>query len=218
MKNKENAKGFAPILILILLVLIGVGAYYFGTKNKSVSTPVASFQPSSSPLAKPTADPTAGWKTYTNGKVSFKYPESLNLTSSKGTIFLTAQNIQTGKYPAVMFYSMDNPKNLTIQQYDEQMSREGPDPGLYSAYVGSNEVIATQKNLGGVTAYFMKDGNCEPLTCDILSFSYNGKIYIMENIFEATVDNNYGTVDIVNKSAEMRPIFDQILSTFKFTN
>lgn len=74
---KKNNHGFAPIIILTLIVLIAGGAYYFGTlKNKNTSTTVTSVQPSSSPIINPSADPTTNWKTYTNRTlgITLKYP------------------------------------------------------------------------------------------------------------------------------------------------
>jgi hypothetical protein len=79
-KNRKNTKGFAPIIILILLVLIAGGAYHFGTKNKIIPTPVASVQPSSSPTASqaPNGD-LANWKTYSGKVFQYKYPDNLYL-------------------------------------------------------------------------------------------------------------------------------------------
>jgi len=73
----KNSRGFIQIVIILLaLVLVAAGAYYFGTKNKSVQAPTASVQPSANPVA--TADPTVNWKTYTNKKYGYKfqYPEN----------------------------------------------------------------------------------------------------------------------------------------------
>lgn len=85
-------KGFAPILIILgIVLLLGVagGAYYFGQVSVKVptspsQTPVPTSQTSISPtqpVVKTTVSPTptvvdetANWKTYTGNKYSFKYP------------------------------------------------------------------------------------------------------------------------------------------------
>src|SRR5450830_581338 len=77
MKNKTNSRGFVQIiLILAVLVLVAGGAYYFGTKNKTVPAPTVSIQPSSSPVASFTPDPTANWKTVSNQFWIFKIPQN----------------------------------------------------------------------------------------------------------------------------------------------
>ncbi len=78
-------KGFAPILILVgILVIIGVagGAYYFGKSQVSKSqlpNPVVASQtpqPTTAPQPSSASDETANWKTYTNDywKFQFQYP------------------------------------------------------------------------------------------------------------------------------------------------
>jgi len=78
---KQN--GFAPILILIAIVVVGAigGAYYLGTKKapepqtSTTSSPAVQTTPSPSS----TPDETADWKTYTNTKIGFviKYPPNI---------------------------------------------------------------------------------------------------------------------------------------------
>lgn len=72
-------KGFAPIIILVLIALGVVG--YFGYKNlRSNSLPT----PTLSATALATADPTANWKTYTTSKkygfyFTFNYPPNYSV-------------------------------------------------------------------------------------------------------------------------------------------
>lgn len=79
-------KGFAPILIVLLIAVVGIGGYLIYTnysndrsnQTKSSPTPVVTTQtPQSTPSTTP-ADETANWKTYTNTKLKleFKYPTS----------------------------------------------------------------------------------------------------------------------------------------------
>lgn len=79
-------KGFAPLIIVIMLALVGVVGYlaFQNTQLRKV-LPTPTQTPSSTasitatqvtPTVKPTADPTANWKTYlnTSSKYSIKYP------------------------------------------------------------------------------------------------------------------------------------------------
>lgn len=77
-------KGFAPILILIVLVVLaGVsgGAYYL--VKSSNNRPELQPRVSGSPTAQLTQDKTPNWKTYTNDKFrySIQYPENLKHSS-----------------------------------------------------------------------------------------------------------------------------------------
>jgi hypothetical protein len=118
MKNKRNSRGracrqagFAPIIILILLVLVVGGVFYFATKNKSVPSPVASTQPSSSPIVISTPDPaTANWKTYTNNQYDFslKYPSYMTLKNiESGVLLQKAIHIKADKNDPKMYPAWD---------------------------------------------------------------------------------------------------------------
>ncbi len=115
-KRFKNSSGFIQIvMILVVLALIG-GAYYFGTlKSKTnvvsevptqTSNPIVSTEPVANPTAKPTVDPTAGWKTYANEKmkISLKYP-----STSGFQIFYFPDNndlvfaINTAQYDPIFF-------------------------------------------------------------------------------------------------------------------
>jgi hypothetical protein len=78
-------KGFAPILIVVLIALVvGGGAYYLGTKKSSLPT----F--SSSKIPSTIFDETANWKTYTNTKFgySLKYPADKFTDCSEEDVFM----------------------------------------------------------------------------------------------------------------------------------
>jgi hypothetical protein len=92
---KKN--GFVQIIVIILVVLaIIVGVYYFGTKNKVVITPVASTQPSATPIVISTPDPaTANWKTFSDLKFSIKYPSDWNLNES---VFMDKNNNKVAEF------------------------------------------------------------------------------------------------------------------------
>ncbi len=64
----KNSKGFIQIIIiLVVLVLIG-GAYYFGTKNKINENTVSEI-----PITEPTPD-TSSWKDFSGSDFSVKTP------------------------------------------------------------------------------------------------------------------------------------------------
>ena len=73
--------------IVVLVFVVGAGAYYFGTKQTQIisqpqqSTPVTTTQPlpTSLPTNSPSSSTTANWKIYSNQKwgLSIKYPQNL---------------------------------------------------------------------------------------------------------------------------------------------
>lgn len=81
--RKMNQRGFAPILVIIaILIAVGAGAYYLGTQKPKESTSLPQ-----TPQATPT--PTikeSNWKSYSdkNLKVSFEYPPDWREKSGTG--------------------------------------------------------------------------------------------------------------------------------------
>lgn len=107
LSERSDSKGFAPLLILIgilLLVGVGAGAYFLGTQRSSKAIPSpqqkacteegkqcpdgsyvsrvgpnCEFAQCPSPSPTPLlSDETANWQTYTSGKLTFKYPDGWN--------------------------------------------------------------------------------------------------------------------------------------------
>lgn len=80
-------KGVAPILIVLLIAVLGIGGYFvyqnYSTKTTPTPTPYSTPQPSSS-----STDETANWKTYENSKYGFsiKYPPELTYEEKRNTV------------------------------------------------------------------------------------------------------------------------------------
>ena len=113
---------------------------------------------------------------------------------------------QSEQFPSIGIYALDNSQNLTVKEYDEEMSKDGPNPGLYSRFVANKEIIAEEMVVSGIKGYFQKETGCEPLPCSIFALSYNKKIYVAQVIYPGERNEQIGNV------------FNQILSTFKFTS
>src|SRR3989344_3735015 len=96
-----HERGFAPILIVILVAILAAGgAYYFGYDHgweKSVKQTSPTPTPShlSSETSVKEEDPTADWKTYIDpaGFFSFQYPDSLRLKFPEGNVIDIEPNI-----------------------------------------------------------------------------------------------------------------------------
>lgn len=191
-------------VIIILVVLIGfVGVYYLGTlkPNKvaesSTPTPVTSVEP--------TADPTANWKTYTNKEhgVSFKYPLDWKLTET------SPGEVHDGQ--TYNIWLKLNKKNSTI----------GIGLNINGIGGGPRNVPYDAINLWGKT-YYKQYGNIDfsnnTKRIDISenatglgAFIMNSKTYMISLTYPAITEGEKPNIDLSKE-------FDQILSTFKFTN
>ena len=204
---------FLLYISLILLSVLSVISIYLFLQVRQLT--LEKLAPSPTPIPSPSADPTAGWQTYTYKDITFKYPIDWNITTDNMIAVQPPYKGDQEEYPAITFFAIDNPKNLTVQEYDEQVSKEGMDPALYSAFIGESEVIAQAKSFNGIESYTLNDQNCEPLGCDKFSFVLNKKIYVIQNVFDHQTLPMEGSVD---DKEDMRIVFNQILSTLKFTD
>jgi len=191
-------KGFAPIIIVLVLALLGSLGYIaylrgylsFHIPNKTIITPTSyPIETKTSSGTMPTENPAANWKTYTNDQYhfSFKYPEWVILDdkSVAGTaqVLLIAQGFNETKISA---------------RKDDQSEYY-----LDTAPVGR----AVIGNLSG-NKYRLPQGYCDGPECSspILAVTVvnNGIKYI----FSVYVGKD------VNTFTELE---SQILSTFEFT-
>ncbi len=191
-------KGFAGIIILIIaLILAGLaGAYYFGksqTPNLQPQNPVVvsqTPQPMLSPSASP--DETANWKTYKSAQLNlnFKYPLNYDIKE------------QTYGSPDKPLFGVDLIDENTI------MNLAG-----YATGRGAEGVIQTNDVMvGGNPAKEYTFGSSSDQITSI-QISVNN------------INNGGKDITIFFNSKDNKPIpqeklntFDQILSTFKFTN
>lgn len=97
-------KGFAPIIILLVIVALGVLGYLAFAKgylSVNLPKPLAIVTPSVVPSLSTTPDPTSNWKTYTSKvqNFSFKIPKELVVLESNNRIeiFLTQEALDKSK-------------------------------------------------------------------------------------------------------------------------
>ncbi len=125
--------------VVVLVLVIGAGAYYLGVNKDSSSTNIKNQQiqvsptTQSSPTGLPTGftDETANWKTYTNKKygIEFEYPKELyiwsdhyNNPNNENSLSLNqddCENIQAaycGVRNSLAFY-VESAENLTLEEW-----------------------------------------------------------------------------------------------------
>ena len=188
------------IIVLVIVAVIGIACFVGTQKNKLSSTPPTNT--TVSPTA--TANPATDWETYTNSEFSFSVVYPARFTSSPvptGDDFYKTVAKLSSKYNEIIKISVIN--NVDIYQNQEVTkvaTREVMDSGYkytvsptkinqYSAAITSMDVVTTEENL--VT---------QTVTITIQHPKKN--LYVV----------------LVLPKSISKAEFEQILSSFKFTN
>ncbi len=220
-------KGFAPILIILVIAIIAAGAYFLGTKNISKLFTILP-SPLFSPSPTPTADPTADWKIYNASKFlqeiginfSIRYPQNWhvneeNPTHTSGVPWVVisqnpVSNVMSRNSPCISIGGgiYGNSIESFIQQQDSiQMETEGKIISI--APEVKSTVDITVDGLNGVKRKVVQ---------------YNESSVTIQVYLKGGKNDTYGPDGGTNYFIiESCPgtdnnDFDQILSTFKFTD
>lgn len=218
----NNQKGFFPVIlgVLLLLVIIAGGAYYLGTQTSTTSTqpPTNQNNVRTNPTQTPeitqvpqTNDSIVNWKTYTStkAKYSFKYPTEwplVNVPPSQGCDVCVEQINITFKY---------NPNsgdgNVAIVLIFKEDKIKALDDYVNIHVRGDSSKVNLQyTTVGGEKAVsYTLSGGLPPLPVIEYAVVKNGLYYIIR------LDDSIET----NKNKEKNvQLFNEMLSTFKFTN
>jgi hypothetical protein len=208
----KNQKGFVPVIIIILAMVGFVGVYYFGTfKTKNVvvnstATPNVSVFSTPSVTSKPLiTSQIAKWKTYSNKVFTFKYPvewdtiEIGDNASSNSTI-IVAPKEQVEKVKQIQG-GFGGGKFLTLT------INTGSEPPLWKTddyWVVKNESITV--------------GNKNGIKYNINVIKSLPGLEMGDKMTSVVIESNkvYYQIDLLDYTYLTE--FDQILSTFKFTN
>ncbi len=197
-------KGFAPIIILLVIFVL-VAAGYFAYTNRyfvknspapvPIPVPTLIVKPPSSP------DPTANWKTYSNPKIffQFKYPSDYTLAD------VSPNEGQKGKY-VINVSSPTTPNEGNTFQKNELGITIFVQPENFTRYSCSDI------GCGKITEKNIKIGDVEVVQRDILG-SPAGE----SSEYYFTVNNLYYKIDKYPFLSSRDEEFNLILSTFKFT-
>lgn len=222
-------KGFAPIIILVLILLGVIGYFiYQNTQLQKSNSNVTS--PSTVPNANllqssPTPDPTVNWKTYTNTKYGYsvKYPSNwepnrwiANLSDeelAKETLVefndLTLPGISTGKDSGTGFQIATNELNPNGDGRNCSDLNDCFSKTFKERKESTNTTNRVSTTFWGQTAIifnYQLKGTLYSQSFKYIYFIYQGNAY----------DMNISTRS--DREKEVFGIFDQILSTFKFTD
>lgn len=193
-----------PVLITLLMsaILFGFGGYYLG--KKSITTPVeyqiSNTQPTAAIQASPTVIPTvqspqnnetADWRAYSSTVLSFKYPQSLTLEERQKDFI-------------VLLSDSNNPQSVLVSIDARQMEN----------YVNYEKAVLSTK--AGLTNVQTEDISNGTKISGKVGPGYGEGQQISIALFKhgtAAVEAETTTTD-----TSQLQLFNQILSTFKFTN
>lgn len=209
---KKN--GFVPILIILIIITLGVVGY-LGYKNY-LSNP-SSLKPIPTPVSTISFD-ISNWKTYTNTRYGymFKYPQGTDISwpyEPDGYIFVKPKIENVSESMTMSIKHFVNPGSLTAKDFynklvaDAQIEAKAknfpapipPEGGTRETKINNIDAFQTLHN-------FVGDGGIEH------TYLTDGKIIVDISFYDDLNNPNYPN----NK--EFMSLFDQILSTFKFTN
>jgi hypothetical protein len=216
---RNNSKGFAQILVVILLLVLLGGAIYFGIfKNKPSltqfvpnPTTVASVQPSAVPVVEPTADPTAKWQLYKGNSFTIRLPSNFNQDPRSGGDNMTFNT--NDKQPIINYIAIDaNEQRVfpTCSSADACYQNYLNSDKASSRVSGDSYSTITSAIQGNIVNGVMLYTSAAPGNYTTLDYfaENNGNVVIFELQLTGNIDN-------VNHN---KAYIDQILSTFKFTN
>ncbi|CAN5314673.1 hypothetical protein BH10PAT1_BH10PAT1_1350 [soil metagenome] len=185
------------IIILVLLIMSG----YLGYQNMQLQKEITGMKVGqkvavNSPTPVATVDPTAGWKTYTNNlwKFSISYPKDVLVECTPNDIDgLRLWRLPYECSPGDIFYEV-SAIGYKIEDYQKSGTPISSTKKITIANVEATENIYTYTEADGP---LMSSGSSR----EILIPTQNGVIQLFS----------------LGKSTEVQNRFDQILSTFKFT-
>lgn len=222
-----KTNSFLVVLLSVLLFLsVSIAGFFaFQTQKlvkelnilKIMPTPIASTEPTQMPVA--TLDPTANWKTYTSAKYTLKYPGGWIVDEKCTKLGHPASNpcIYSSDYhPVTRKVEPGDGGSDTVTEYNvgtllniDLLENVAYDPNGFCSPGGPASIgDCYEKTING-NRYALRESGSYP--------------YPPTSINAWLLINNNGVVDLgfsfskANKVADLQ-IFDQILSTFKFTN
>jgi len=190
---KENNFLVTLLSILLLLSCIIAGFFAYQTQNLVKQLSESRIQNLATQTPTPTPDPTANWKTYTDTKLgfSFKYhPEWVVAIDDSGLIYLNNKKV-----------------NSTITKTDQVFFTIKIEEDANEANWLKNKLNETRNsNIENIN-------NVKYEITDLRSHSIGGYSYMT-----AKTANRNSIITFGLSNADVEIYFDQILSTFKFTD
>jgi len=215
--NPSNPSKIFILIFIAVLTVIGIVGYVLGSrKNQTVNQQTITISPTvSQPSPTATPDETANWKTYTNKKYNYSvaYPSTWILREEPNVSFSSPINESTANGTLInggtIVIFVDNNRAFTNKSLTTIDALYDFYKNVYSNKSQTDFIVTDRKyiTVSGEPAlrYIAEAPGLADGTMVGTMVVYKNDIY--------RIDVNYGK----NNKQEVIELFDQILSTFKFT-
>lgn len=201
------------LVVVLVALLLGMGGLVVFLLHKQVLLQSTISELTLASQLTPTNTPVLDENNYKSPSNSYRYlgmkftlPEDWTLHyHNNGEISIQpklANSLHDREYPRVLFWSLENPRNLNLAQLDQEMRKADIYSDIYTTE--GKPIIVSD-----VTGYYKENKSCDPNKCDMFIALYKSRIYGISFLFTKP-DND-------EIKAKERAVFNQILSTFKFS-
>jgi len=218
-KFKLHDRGFAHLFLVVMVVILAFGGLFYFSWQKGVIKTTPSNEVSPTPTAN--TDETVNWKTYKNKKYNYQvsYHSDWYVLYSDTEDLDTARDISFRKFKDLPFYAEGqieftiivhpNPNNLTLSEFliRGDINIFHPELSEFITLEGEQEDRRkTVEKMEKTTFNGFEALRYKELENEIKLFVNNNNIFL----FYLNVSDN-------NASVNPEELFNQILSTFQFT-
>lgn len=199
-----SSRSKVPFIVggVLILLLVAGGAYYLGMKNNGKPVQQTS-ELTSQVVSQPTqpTDETANWKTYTDAKngFSFKYPNDWDTYPFSGIMIIAPQDVVASAKK--LQGGVDGGKWMVSDLQVKQSSSTFTSDAYQS-------IVPSKITVGG------KEGTLYTIT--VTKPSPLGEVGDKVLTVEVSVNGKFIQYDLLD--AKYQSVFNQILSTFQFTD
>ena len=211
---KKNSKGFAQVLIILLLVTVGV-LIYFGLKYAELSKQTERLDRlHTSPSPSASSSPTAGWETYTNTKYNYsiQYPSDWTYRefpdTQSGAAFRLVGDPNNLNHEHVTIDFNSRAGDLVGIPFEEYVKKGAIDEIQNYVSLASIEKVVTETSLVG----YKTTWNIQVMGETLGKTSVSAPITYFD-----TKDGVGDTIQVSESDNSYSDIYNQMLSTFKFT-
>ena len=212
-------KGFAPILIVLLVAVLAVGGYFVYTNYSNNQTAAPTGQTTQTPPPTPDetvyteASESANWKIYQGKSYTFKYPANVNKIEGQSTDGVSVSHSWGDSNPPYFEFKVgieNNTAHLTTRQVIEKLVGNIRNSSAPWAKSTADQYLKTMKQY--------TNGEISGVKLQCIDEGYPGDSYDVvieafpDKIFRFWINNAMGGCS----GKEYEKLLDQILSTFKF--
>lgn len=226
-------KGFSPIILILIILIIASGAFYLGTVVYKPSHQLVVNSGSNNPTpSATTVDEKTTGKAYTNTTYGYqiKYPadwvaksyialpetsKEVNADNKSMVVYLYPQNYKTeGSEPGLIgLQILENPKKLSLEMLQKELQQKSAVsiPPIFGSAL-------SPKSFGDVRGLFEAKGSCEPNACDRFVYQLKTSVLIIQNFYTSKNFVTGEKTDGVSMPLEQEKVYQNVIASLKVLN